>query len=165
MFGNLKIYLAGPLFTPYQQRTLDNVYGDLRRVGARVFSPYHNSQAIWKGRAPKDCSPEDRRIVLEQNMSNLNCAAVFAWLRGTPGEFTDQGTVWEMGYAECLAVPVVGWVRRDESLKNVNLMIAANLLAVAYDDELVTLYASFVEYGEEYVRKHWNPESRLEHES
>lgn len=133
----MNIYLAGPIFNSRQIQTMTTLR-DLSEgmPQVRTFSPYHASRAIWLGRAPKDCTEEERRQVLQQNIDNLSWAdVVLCVLNREDGGYdgrTDTGVVWEMGYATAIGRRVVGWVDPDVSIpdKGVNLMLAGTIDAV-----------------------------------
>lgn len=93
------IYLAAPIFNAEQLVVVESIKMMAEAHGHLVFSPYHNSQDIWKGRAPKDCTPEERGRVLDDNIKNIDwCDVLLCWVGGMGG-FTDPGVIWEMGYA------------------------------------------------------------------
>lgn len=86
------IYLAGPFFTTNEQWLVDEARFALREMGFKVFSPIHE---IGEG-PPAVVAPADI-FALE------NCKLVFALLNGL-----DPGTLFEVGYARALGIPVVG---------------------------------------------------------
>jgi len=86
------IYLAGPFFTTNQQWLVDEARFALREMGFKVFSPIHE---IGEG-PPEIVAPADI-FALE------NSKLVFALLNGL-----DAGTLFEVGYARALGIPVVG---------------------------------------------------------
>lgn len=100
----LKIYIAGPLFNAEQQVVMNQLDNKAARLGAEVFNPYRASREIWAGRAPKDCTAEDRAKVLEQNVQHLFwCDVLWAWVGGTEDGRVDTGACWEMGYVAALS--------------------------------------------------------------
>ena len=53
---------------------------------------------------------------------------------------TDDGVMWEMGFAACLLIPVFGFTLRED-LENVNPMISQNVMAIARGwDDLYKLF-------------------------
>jgi nucleoside 2-deoxyribosyltransferase len=43
---------------------------------------------------------------------------------------TDDGVVWEMGYASCMGIPILGFTF-EKDLRNINPMISQNVLTIA----------------------------------
>lgn len=126
-----KVYLAAPIFNPQQLEVVEMLKGEIE-YGHEVFSPYHNSVNIWQGRAPKDCSPEERGLVLEDNITHIDWADVlFAWVGGMGG-FTDPGVVWEMGYAYKAGKFTLAYIdeEMDAERQSMNLMLAGTISAV-----------------------------------
>lgn len=132
---SLKQYLAAPIFKPDQVRVVEALRGIMNQFG-EVFSPLHASRDIWKGRAPKDCSAEERAQVLQGNIEHLDCDVVVAWVGGMGG-FTDPGVVWELGYATALqrnggeGIPIiVAYISPADERQSMNLMIAGTVNCV-----------------------------------
>ena len=136
----MKLYLAAPIFNPHQLEIVERIKKCAEGEGHEVFSPYHESRGIWKGRAPKDCSANERRSVVHQNVRRLDWAeVVFAWVGGYEGGFTDPGVLWELGYAGCRSgVPAietqharvpfsVGYIDDTDTRRGMNLMLAGTL--------------------------------------
>jgi nucleoside 2-deoxyribosyltransferase len=136
----MKLYLAAPIFNPHQLEVVEMIKGYAEDEGHEVFSPYHESRDIWAGRAPKDCSPNERRQVVFNNVRRLDWAeVVLAWVGGYPEGFTDPGVLWELGYAGCRSgVPAietaearvpfsVGYVDDTDTRRGMNLMLAGTL--------------------------------------
>lgn len=79
----MRAYLATPLFTPHQRLVLHQMKELLEELGFELFSPLHESQAIWAGRAPAQCTSEERKAVVEQNAVNVGTSdLVVAWIGG-----------------------------------------------------------------------------------
>lgn len=126
-----KVYLAAPIFTPQQLEVVEFLKGQLEQREFEVFSPYHNSQAIWAGRAPKDCSPEERAQVLQDNITHLDCELLLCWVGGMGG-FTDPGVVWEMGYCKAIdnfhkGVFQLAYIDDTDERPTMNLMLAGTI--------------------------------------
>ncbi len=85
------VYLAGPFFNLAQVWLVDQARNDLRAVGLRVFSPYHD---VGVGVA-EDVVAADLKGIDESDI-------VFAIVDGM-----DPGTVFEVGYARAKGKPVV----------------------------------------------------------
>jgi nucleoside 2-deoxyribosyltransferase len=79
---------------------VDALEHNLLAESFEVFSPYAASQQIWKGRAPKDCTPAERQQVLNGNVINLMrpTRLLVAWVGGTDDGRVDTGVAWEMGF-------------------------------------------------------------------
>ena len=82
----MEVYLAGPLFTPYQRDFLDRCAAVLRADGFDVFVPHEH------GLADDDTTPE---AIFEKDLAGLAGAdAVVAVLDGL---LIDDGTACEIG--------------------------------------------------------------------
>lgn len=128
----MKIYLAAPIFNPEQLAVVRLLKSVCEDYSHEVFSPYHNSQDIWQGRAPKDCTPEERAQVLEDNIKHIDwCDILLAWVGGMGG-FTDPGVVWEMGYAYGQAKFTLAYIdeEMDRERMSMNLMLSGTIDSV-----------------------------------
>ncbi len=86
-----QIYLAGPFFSTAQQWLVDECRSALSDMGFKVFSPIH------------DVGSGEDSFVAESDLRALRkSAVVLAILDGQ-----DVGTVFEIGYAKALRIPVV----------------------------------------------------------
>jgi nucleoside 2-deoxyribosyltransferase len=82
----VRIYLAGPLFTPYERSYLDECAARLRADGFDVFVPHEEALAL-------DNTPAD--MIFTKDWDGLyNADAVLAILDGPQ---TDDGTACEIG--------------------------------------------------------------------
>ena len=100
----MRIYQAGPLFSQAEQEWH-------RRFKARLTA--EGFDAVWPFELPL---PDDMsggnaaRMLMETDRAALDsCDAVAALLDGPQ---VDDGTAWEIGYAFCRGLPVVG-IRTD----------------------------------------------------
>jgi nucleoside 2-deoxyribosyltransferase len=83
----VRIYLAGPLFTPYERRFLDECAARLRADGFDVFVPHEHALALG------DTISAD--VIFTKDWDGLyNADAVLAVLDGPQ---TDDGTACEIG--------------------------------------------------------------------
>lgn len=100
---NAKTYLAGPFFTFAQRWLIDQIRQSLYQAGLTVFSPWHD---IGHGIASEVVSKDIRGL----NESKL----VFAVIDGL-----DSGTLFEVGYAVKMGIPVIAYVENEteESVK------------------------------------------------
>jgi nucleoside 2-deoxyribosyltransferase len=82
----VRVYLAGPLFTPYERSFIDECAGRLRADGIEVFVPHENALAAG------DTSPA---TIFAKDWKGLSGAdAVVAVL---DGPMVDDGTACEVG--------------------------------------------------------------------
>lgn len=106
MMSNLKIYLAGPLFSEAEQGWLKKFQRELQSHGFDVLWPdelFDQSEvATWGKAAPQ-------KIMAGCRDALIGCDIVVALLDGTQ---VDDGTAWELGYACAKGIPVIG-IRTD----------------------------------------------------
>ncbi|MCD0462311.1 PfkB family carbohydrate kinase [Roseiconus lacunae] len=98
-----RIYLAGPFFNVMERWMIEETRSLLTQFGFDVFSPLHD---VGIGSASK---------VVQQDLRGLQtCDGVFAVL-----DNLDSGTLFEVGYARAIDLPVVGYAENvaGESLK------------------------------------------------
>lgn len=82
----MRVYLAGPLFTPYERRYLDDCAARLRERGFDVFVPHEQALALGKTSAAE---------IFAKDVEGLAGAeAVLALLDGPQ---VDDGTACEIG--------------------------------------------------------------------
>jgi hypothetical protein len=93
------IYLAGPFFDLGQRWMVEEIYRTLTDLGASVFSPLHE---VGTGLTPDAIAEADLRGL-------RGCSKVLALLDGG-----DPGTLFEVGYARALGIPVVALAERME---------------------------------------------------
>jgi len=96
---NNKIYLAGPFFDLAQRWMIEETLQTLKRLGATVFSPLHE---VGTQQSSVEIAHADLRGLVA-------CSKVLALLDGM-----DPGTIFEVGYARALNIPVVALVERFE---------------------------------------------------
>jgi nucleoside 2-deoxyribosyltransferase len=94
-----RIYLAGPFFDLAQRWMIEETLHTLTRLGADVFSPLHE---VGTGHSAAEIAQADLEGLRD-------CSKVLALLDGM-----DPGTVYEVGYARALNIPVVALVERSE---------------------------------------------------
>jgi len=89
----VRVYLAGPLFTPYEREFLDRCAARIRTAGIEVFVPHEQALAV------ADTAPS---TIFEQDVAGLAGAnAVVALLDGPT---VDDGTACEIGLFHGLAL-------------------------------------------------------------
>ena len=95
------VYLAGPFFSLAQLWMVQQAREDLKSMGLKVFSPYHD---VGHGSA-EDVASLDMQAIRE-------CDLVFAI-----GDGMDSGTLFEVGYARSLGKPVVFYSESPDALR------------------------------------------------
>jgi len=123
----MKIYLAGPLFTPYERTFLEQTAQRLRDEGFQVFVPHEEILAVRSNGADVTAA-----VVFDKDFEGLAWAdAVVALLDGAQ---VDDGTACEVGmfHALMLSDPtkkgIVGWAtdfrtQRGHEGKGLNLFV------------------------------------------
>lgn len=106
-----KVYLAGPFFNAEQLGAIERIESLLTDAGVEFYSP--RKHLILKPQAPM----KDRKKVFDENMTAISeCNLILACT-----EWPDSGTVWEMGLAYGLHIPVVGFTQKADKI---NVMLA-----------------------------------------
>ena len=140
----MRVYLAGPLFTPYERSYLDECAARLREQGFDVFVPHEQALALGKTSAAE---------IFAKDLEGLAGAeAVLALLDGSQ---VDDGTACEIGlfYALMQSDPakkgIVGLLTDLRSLRleeghGLNLFVegcieAAGEVTASLDDALAAL--------------------------
>lgn len=91
------VYLAGPFFTLAQLWLIDQARRNLTDLGMIVFSPYHN------------VGPGTAANVVAKDLEGIrNADIVFA-----VGDGLDAGTIYEVGFARALDIPVVFYAENE----------------------------------------------------
>jgi hypothetical protein len=120
-----RIYLAGPLFTLPQTWLLNEAKRHLEAQGLLVFSPKDEVGYLGEG--------QDARIVAQADIAGLESSdLVFAILDGL-----DPGTLFEVGYARKLGLPVVGFAERVDPGE---LTMLAGMDCAIYKDLCTAIY-------------------------
>lgn len=117
------VYLAGPFFNTAQQWLVDEARAALKALGVRVISPIHD---IGEGPA-EQVAPEDLRAIRESGL-------VFALVDGA-----DAGTLFEIGYARALEIPVVA-VGEAVDERSLTMLVGSN--CIVHGDFCSALYAA-----------------------
>lgn len=168
----MKAYLAAPIFNEHQLAIVAGLKNMLEVFSFQVFSPYEASQGIWKGRAPKDCAPEERAEVLMGNVENLNYPTelLFAWVGGTEDGRVDTGVCWEMGYFHCrkrMGNPgfALAYIHPDDQRQAMNLMLAGTVDAVVHGPaDASDALALYTTAGPSAVVHKYHPDKIIAHE-
>lgn len=181
----MKAYIAAPIFNDHQRGVVDEIKEVLEEANFDVFSPYHHSQSIFKGRKPADCSPGERRQVLIGNIENISeCPLMVAWVGGNsvsddqsgkPSR-TDTGVVWELGFMASLSgAPTafgnppndnrltIAYIDPSDGQQSMNLMLAGTVDAVTIGIlDLKMALAQLKLKGPEMLQKAgWHPDKVL----
>lgn len=119
------IYLAGPFFDLGQRWLIEETLSTLRSLGIRVFSPLHE---VGTGRPAAHIADADLKGL-------RGCSAVLALLDGL-----DPGTVFEVGYARALGIPVVALAERVQT-EHLTMMTGSGCDVV--DDFTTAVYRTF----------------------
>jgi nucleoside 2-deoxyribosyltransferase len=88
----LKIYFAGPLFTPYERGFIDECAARLRAEGIEVFVPHEHELALGRDIGAAEIFAKDRIGIEEAN----------AMLAILDGPVIDDGTACEIGMFHAL---------------------------------------------------------------
>lgn len=104
-----QVYLAGPFFDLTQIWMVEQAQANLKGLGLKVFSPYHD---IGLGSAD-DVVAKDLEAIVDSDI-------VFAIT-----DSLDAGTVYEIGYARALGKPVVVYSERQHQ-ENLKMMEGSN---------------------------------------
>jgi nucleoside 2-deoxyribosyltransferase len=88
----LKLYFAGPLFTPYERRFIDECAARLRAEGIDVFVPHEHELALGSDVSAAEIFAKDRVGIEGSN----------AMLAILDGPMVDDGTACEIGMFHAL---------------------------------------------------------------
>lgn len=128
------IYVAGPFFDPEQTASMERLEKVLEDHGKKLFKPRFVSQIEEVG--PEGCFADDIKGI---NSSK----AVIANLMDE-----DAGTMFEIGYAYALGMPVYGYFDGLTPMDRVNLMVAQAVEMVFAGPEDVAKYLETGEHTE-----------------
>ena len=95
--GKKKVYLAGPFFTMGQRWIIEQIKDGLEKIGFDVFSPFH------------DVGLGGIEVAKADIIGLKNADTVVAILDGF-----DAGTLYEIGYARALGIPVITFYEGNE---------------------------------------------------
>jgi len=128
----VKVYIAGPLFTPEQRVLLERIDEMCRGLGWDTYLPHRDAGLFDRSSGSSERFFRNDMLQLEE--SDL----VLAVLDGCD---VDSGTAWELGYFYRLQKgPIVGYVgdvRIADPERQINPMVYHSLKSLARDlDEL-----------------------------
>jgi nucleoside 2-deoxyribosyltransferase len=119
--GLRKVYLAGPFFNLTQRWLVEEARSQLLAQHLAVFSPLH------------DIGPGPAEIVAEADLEGLKgCDRVLALVDGG-----DVGTIFEVGYANALKIPVVAF---SQNTPNEDLKMLSGTGCVIVEDFVTAIY-------------------------
>jgi nucleoside 2-deoxyribosyltransferase len=138
-------YIAAALFTPAQIRVNGQIAAIVREVGLSPLLPSEMSAPVWQGRAPKDCTSEERRQVLDLNIQGLHDSQyVIARVSGDTKQ-VDTGVAFEMGYYRAVIDfenwtygdhkdrrYLIAYIEPSDKAQSLNLMLAESVDAAVY---------------------------------
>lgn len=107
------VYLAGPFFNLSQLWLVEQARTALLSMGVSVFSPFH------------DVGPGSAQDVVEKDLEGIKAAHVVLAL----ADGMDSGTVYEIGYARALNIPVVVY-SESETIENLKMMEGSGCVLV-----------------------------------
>lgn len=117
------IYIAGPFFDLSQLWLIHEARFQLREMGLRVFSPYH------------DVGLGEASLVVPQDIEGLkNSSLLFCCLDGL-----DSGTIFEIGYARANDIPCI-YYSRSETSDSLKMLDGTHCLG--FNDFSSALYAA-----------------------
>lgn len=121
------VYLAGPFFTLSEVWLIHETYLQLKNMGLKVFSPYHD---IGLGSADE--------VVMADLKAIKDADILFAICDGL-----DTGTIFEIGYARALDKKVVAYCENEKS-ESLKMLEGSDCVVV--DDYVTALYKTVWEY-------------------
>jgi nucleoside 2-deoxyribosyltransferase len=175
-------YIAAALFTPAQIRVNGQIAAIVRDVGLSPLLPSEMSAPVWQGRAPKDCTSEERRQVLDLNINGLHDSQyVIARVSGDTKQ-VDTGVAFEMGYYRALMdfeKPLdddrrylIAYIEPSDAAQSLNLMLAESVDAAVYGQAQLHALLSDLVGGTEppvagaikAILAHYSPDKIVMHE-
>lgn len=106
-----KVYMAGGWFNPDQKALYTRVKDMLERAFCTYYSPMDAEQPEGK------CLNDEWMTIYNRNLAEIKKAQIVV---ACVTEMADTGTMWELGYATALGMPII-LITSDEVVK-VNLM-------------------------------------------
>lgn len=129
------IYLAGPFFNDEQRALVKNIETLLASIKPtlKVFSPSRDGTVC-----PPDATREVRKKAYESNVLNVRDADLVVALI----DDKDTGTVYEMGMAAAIGVPILAYAK--SSSHKLNLMLAEGFQCYAKDHDMIRKFIDAV---------------------
>ncbi|MGG1219386.1 nucleoside 2-deoxyribosyltransferase [Priestia endophytica] len=132
----MNIYLASPFFKGFQTKRVERMAEILRAKGHEVFVPMeHQNKHLEFG------SYAWRKATWQSDVDAIERAdAVYAIV--SDGNYSDDGTAWEIGYAHAKGKPIL--IFNENGEEPVNLMISDSLTTyITTWDALIALKDEF----------------------
>ena len=141
---NMIVYIASPFFKPDELERIQIIEKMIVSRGHEVISPRNF------GILPPKASLEIRAKVFAKNTQSIDKSnLVLALLQSD-----DTGTIWEIGYAYGVGVPVIGMCSQDK----INLMLAQSFAGFVRNNTELTDFLRLKDYGYAYAEEHdFNP--------
>lgn len=146
--GCTKFYLAGPLFNEAERTWLSSLRDTLEAIpGVQIVWPFEQFAPGEIVAIPNDGNTREKFIYQRCIDTLVACDAVIAWLDGA---HPDDGTAFEMGYANAVGKPLLGlrtdWRKAGEAIcpSNVNAMLSGCSIMCDSVDALVKVIQNFV---------------------
>lgn len=115
-----RVYLAGPFFNSAERWLIDHVREALTSLGAEVFSPFH------------DVGFGGDEVAIADLAGLEECSAVLALV-----DYGDPGTLFEIGWARSVGMPVVAYTAIPDSalwtmLRGTDCLVTGSLPSAVY---------------------------------
>lgn len=125
----MKVYLAGPLFTPAERAALEEIAAICAELGFTTYLPHRDGGLLRQDR-------QNLQEVFAQDLQALREAAVVVAVLTGPD--IDSGTAWEIGYAHCADKHIIAICQdfRIRDVAHLNPMIAGSALVTSNHAEL-----------------------------
>lgn len=120
------VYLAAPFFSLAERWLVEETRAHLKDIGLDVLSPLHDVRSS----EPLQFAPLDIEMLAQSTR-------VFAILDGF-----DPGTLFELGYAHRLGIPIVAFTNRHQDLKDERLNMLRGLGVELHDDYAYAIWRS-----------------------
>jgi nucleoside 2-deoxyribosyltransferase len=133
----LLVYIAGPLYTPYERSYLEQIDNICQKLGFTTYLPHRDAGLA---------EPHTLKKIFQKDLEALKSAKlVVAVLNGAT---VDDGTAWEIGYSYSLGIPIFGVlddIRVQDPLLSINLMISLSCKKIVHSlDDLEKSLKDFI---------------------
>ena len=111
------VYIAGPLYTPYEREYIDKIASEIESTGAKTFVPHRDAKLAA-------ADEENTSHFFDADLKNMDKAQIVVAILNGSG--VDPGTAFEIGYAFSTGKTILGLLE-DTRISNpatgINLMI------------------------------------------
>lgn len=123
------VYVAGPFFRPEQVESMERMEAEFEKRGWKMFRPRFDA-----GKLSNTSSHEEMHKTFEDDIRAIhNSDCLFANTMNL-----DAGTIFEVGYAYAIGIPVYGFVENLPAGAKFNVMLAGSMKGTFTSvDELV----------------------------